>query len=368
MQISKKHLQAALGLLSKIVKQSTVLPITGCVYISKTLIKGTNLQTTIEVDIAGITTLGEEFEPICIDYRKLVEAVAAIPETAINLVSNGTTLNLTAPKANIRIHGEKAADFPQKTHEAGQLVVMRFGEFLEVASKTVNFTLDAVIASSIAGVNFNGEEFAATNQHTLCHRKISTPVAQTAIIFPAEVIDAACQIAGDLNAEAEIRIDGNMVATPFCRIYFQAIEGRFPAYQNFLPPIATMGNVRIGKDDLMAAIKLAKVTASATSRMAGLTMLPTPGEGDLVIEAKDFDFMNEGKAEAAAVFTPPAGQVGPLVIGLNLLQLETCLDAIPDAQVVVYYNNDYSKPIYLSSDNMAGGVVLMPVFLPGAAV
>lgn len=358
MQFNKKSLIAALRQVGRVASKNTVLPITACVYFTDKIIRATNTQTTIEVDISGIGEIGETFEPIAVDFKRFQDSINAMPDL-IGITSNGEVLTISAGKSSVKLAGEKASDFPIAKHNEGEVVKMLYSEFVAIGKECPQFCLDDdTLQPQIGGVYFNGTAFVATDKMVLTERLLREPVKTNPIIFPREVIQAACDFSG-LKEGAEISINGNLIETPSARIIFSAIDARFPDYKVVIPQLDGMSRLKLSKAKALEAINIAKIGAAEinTARIE----IPTDG-GESTISTHDPDLHNEAKAPFgdSTEFANNPGDT--FVLGVNLSMLSMVLKSIPDDDITLHFLAP-NQAFLLTSDNMPGLCLMMPVML-----
>lgn len=363
MQFNKKSFLTALRHVGRVATKNTVLPVLSCVYLTDKLLKGSNIQTTIEVDIESVVELGATFTPVVVDYKKLLDAVTALPDSLISINSNGTTVVISGAKGTITLIGEKAEDFPQAKHEPGEPVSMPFSEFIEIAKFMPDFCLygdGATMRPQMSGVFFNGKAFVATDAMVLMERELAEPVESRPIIFPTEVIDAAVIAFSSVKPEQKITIDGNLIETPAARIYFQAIDARYPDYKAILPSnLPEHNSFKFSKEKALEAIGIVTVGADETSRTGVIEI----NGNSIKLKSKDPNIHNEATADLAegVTFVGSAPEF-PYRLGINLRFFSTVLNAIPDDEITFNFIAP-SRAYVLTTDNMRGVALVLPVLV-----
>lgn len=362
MQFNRKSLLQALKLVGQVATKNTVLPILSCVVMTDKTLRGTNLQTTIEVDISSIPDLDASFTPVAIEYKKLLETVSAIPDGVLSISSNGETVLISAGKFSVSLIGEKASDYPNPKHEEGAEVRLPFSEFIGLATSMPKFVIDpdgATLRPQLGGVCFDGSAFCATDAQIMLERRVKSPVETSQIIFPTEVIRAAVTTFGAVKDEDEVVINGNRIESPVATILFTAIAAKFPNYQQLLPQdYSEMRSFVINKETALQAISVARIGASELD-FTGAIQMPEGDDKAVKISAKDTMLHREASAEFGEI-TGDAGE--PLTIGVNLRYLSTVIEAIPDDLITVYYSA-ISKPFFFTSDNLNGVALLNPTLI-----
>jgi len=267
------------------VPKKTTLPILThvCMIVSadgKLELTSTNLDVTLRymVDVEV-----EEPGSATIEARQLDRILSVLPsEETIELVQipNESGITLICGDKKIQEISHDTCDFPvsPKIDDTVEAVVSK-AHFLRVLDICSSFTAKNELRPALTGVflQFNKKELRATgtNGHILyeCILPIDYDGESLGVILPR----ATCEIIAKSKLTIDslrISVNDKYISIDLDGLFMQSrlIDSKYPQYQSMIPTDDPSGVLEIDRESFIANFKLARLSASAISKLAVLNL------------------------------------------------------------------------------------------------
>lgn len=323
------------------------------------LVASTDLAVRIERWVgAKIITEG----PIVVDARLLLDVVSAMRNDKIVLESTDKTLSVVCGEAKARLPVRDPDDWPPASEAPAKPVLLSLDPD---SFSTLVSSVKAVIAIDdmrpiLTGALFEADAstltMAATDGFRLAVDRITLaePVTDKVLV----VIPRAGLLVALKACSGKDRI--TITASPQ-RLVFSSgtvavsvslLMGSFPVYQTLIPK-EWATEIRVQKDMLQDAVKLAMVTAKAAS---GIVRLKLSGGALVVSSISEEDGDTESRVDAQTITGTALRFPG------NGRYLLDAIDPVPTTDVVMRFNAN-SSPMMLSGTEGEYRHVVMPMYV-----
>ncbi|MCA9440572.1 MAG: DNA polymerase III subunit beta, partial [Candidatus Omnitrophica bacterium] len=292
-------------------------------------ILATNLSISIRVRL-GI----DSAEPgeIALPAKLLGQVVREIPHGKVDLTLEGSEFQISAGRANFRLHSVDTEDFPPFLPEVeGPVVEIPAEMAAQAIKRTVFATSEERARFQLGGIKFShtkGEAvWVATDGRRLSrikHVLDNPPAEDCSMLVPAR---AAQELLRALPGEGNLYMTvGDKRVLFDCEnvtIASTLLEDNFPPYEGLLPSDYTI-EVRADRDLLNAAVRRASILASEKTRLVHLETR----DGELIVTGERQE-AGDAHDELDAVVTGD-----PVKVSYNASFLLECLAAVGPGQVV----------------------------------
>lgn len=323
---TQENLAASLSLVGPVAGRGGTLPILGNILLEARegglTLSATNLEIGITAHVRGkiteegtFTVLGRLFQ----DYVNL------LPKENVSLSLSGDHLLVRAGKAQTKIHGLSAEEFPVIPRVEGATAATLDAATMREALSQVLFSVAASDARpELSGVLLrfspNSLTLVGTDSYRLAERTVplaTSPAILTDIIVPLRTMQELLRILGAVSGELSIAASENQVlfSVEEAELVSRVIVGTFPDYKQIIPT-ESKTTVVLSKEPLVRAIKSAslfcrqglnhvslqfssdKILVSASSSQAGENMIEVPASitGADVDIVFDYRFLLDGLA------------------------------------------------------------------------
>ena len=371
----QENLSRGLAIVSRAVASRATLPITQNVLLStdQSMLKlsATNLEIAITTWIGAMI---EEEGAITVPARLLTEFVNALPSDRIDLElpSGSGVLQLTCARAEARIHGVDAADFPPiPTVDEGVAATID-PQVLRLAITRVAFAAAAEESRPVltgVEVKLEGDKFtmaAADGFRLAVHRgSLASPVeSETDVIIPARTLIELGRLLGDQGEPVEIMMTPARAQVLFrvqgVEIVSQLLQGSFPNYDQLIPQHYQTRAV-FDLQDLLRATRTAAIFARDGSNIIRVQMVPNGDEevpGKAIISAKSEE-VGDNQDEVAA----DSIEGGESKIAFNSRYLQDVLAVLERGKVALETTTPSSPGVFKPIDSEEYVHVVMPMFV-----
>jgi DNA polymerase-3 subunit beta len=371
----QENLSRGLAIVSRAVASRATLPITQNVLLStdQSMLKlsATNLEIAITTWIGAMI---EEEGAITVPARLLTEFVNALPSDRIDLElpSGSGVLQLTCARAEARIHGVDANEFPP-IPQVEEGVAARIGsQDFKLAISRVAFAAATeesrpVLTGVEAKLSGNRFTLAAADGFRLAvqHGTLAEPVeSDIGVIVPARTLNELSRLLGDQDDPVEIMMVPARGQVLFkvggVEVVSQLLQGTFPNYDQLIPQKYDTRSV-FDLQKLLRATRSAAIFARDGSNIIRLQM--TPGEeegavGKAVISARSEEVgENQGEVDTETI------EGGESKIAFNSRYLQEVLAVLERGQVALETTTSSSPGVFkpIGSDDYVH--VVMPMFV-----
>jgi len=378
--VESRTLQAALGIVGKVVKKST-LPVLEHVLVRTNgaglEVAATDLTVWIRCHVPGQI---QEPGAVTLPAKRLAEFVGALGKTPMTIASVKTKATLTAGTGKATMTGIDAEEFPVMPQVDGVTLHIRgrdlhtaFSRVLAAAAPddsrpVLAGCLVQMVEGKLEMVTADGFRLART-EVPIVAGDLDTPFA---VIVPAKALGEAKSMLptkGDDEVTLRIGLENDLpstfeLETESTKFASKLIEGAFPDFKRIVPR-EFKATATVASEDLERAAKSIKAVLGVKDPITRLRLQQASDDGEMgeiVVWGQDAE---NGDSE----FTLPA-QVelavpgdGPVIVAFNGKYLTEALTAI-DAKQVTLGANGPSSPGMLRAPGALGQesyVVVMPM-------
>jgi DNA polymerase-3 subunit beta len=371
----QENLSRGLSIVGRAVATRATLPITQNVLLetdrSMLKLSATNLEIAITTWIGAMI---EEEGSITLPARLLTEFVNSLPSDRIDLSleAGSGVMELVCGRAEARIHGANADDFPP-------IPQVEEGVFARIGSQDLKNAISRVVFAAateesrpvltgveakLAGDRFT---FAAADGFRLAvqHGSLAEPVAEEiGVIVPARTLNELSRLLGDQDDPVEIMMVPARGQVLFkvsgVEVVSQLLQGTFPNYDQLIPQNYDTRSV-FDLQKLLRATRTAAIFARDGSNIIRLQM--TPGEeegiaGKAVISARSEEVGdNQGEVDTEAM------EGGESKIAFNSRYLQDVLAVLERGQVALETTSSSSPGVFKPIGSEDYVHVVMPMFV-----
>jgi DNA polymerase-3 subunit beta len=370
----QENLSRGLAIVGRAVATRATLPITQNVLLStdQSMLKlsATNLEIAITTWIGAMS---EEEGSITVPARLLTEFVNSLPNDRIDmeLPSGSGVLQLTCARAEARIHGTDASEFPPiPTVEDG--VAARIDpQILRSAISRVTFAAATEESRPVltgVEVKLSGEQFtlAAADGFRLAVQRgaLAQRVASDiAVIIPARTLNELNRLLGDQEEAVEIMMTPAKGQVLFrvqgIELVSQLLQGSFPNYDQLIPKSYQTRAV-FDLQSLLRATRTAAIFARDGSNIIRLQVVSDANgaPGKAIISARSEEVGdNQDEVDIEAL------EGGEAKIAFNSRYLQEVLSVLERGKVALETTTPSSPGVFkpIASDDYVH--VVMPMFV-----
>jgi DNA polymerase-3 subunit beta len=371
----QENLSRGLAIAGRAVASRATLPITQNVLLStdQSMLKlsATNLEIGITTWVGGMI---EEEGSIAVPARLLTEFVNSLPNERIDLeLLPGTgVLQLTCDRAEARIHGADANDFPPiPTVDEGVSAKIN-PQVLKAAISRVAFAAATEESRPVltgVEVKLSGEKFtlAAADGFRLAvqHGALDEPIdGEIEVIIPAKTMMELNRLLGEQEEAVEILMTPSkgqvLFRLPGVELVSQLLQGAFPNYDQLIPQRYDTRTV-FDLQKFLRAARTAAIFARDGSQIIRLQIVPD-GNGDspgkAIISARSEEVGdNQDEIDTEAI------EGGEAKIAFNSRYLQEVLSVLEKGKVALETTTPSSPEVFrpMDSDNYIH--VVMPMFV-----
>ena len=371
----QENLTRGLSIVGRAVASRSTLPITQNVLLetdrSMLKLSATNLEIAITTWIGAMI---EEEGAITLPARLLTEFVGSLPSDRIDmeLEQGSGVMTLVCGRAEARIHGARADDFPPIPQvEEGVSARVGSQDFKTAISRVVFAAAMDESRPVLTGVEakLSGDRFtlAAADGFRLAVQRgnLAEPVAEEiGVIVPARTLNEINRILGDQDDPVEIMMVPARGQVLFkvsgVEVVSQLLQGTFPNYDQLIPQNYDTRSV-FDLQKLLGATRTAAIFARDGSNIIRLQMTPPDEEGDkgkAVISARSEEVgENKGEVDTEAM------EGGESKIAFNSRYLQEVLAVLERGQVALETTTSSSPGVFKPVDSDDYVHVVMPMFV-----
>ena len=301
--------------------------------------------------------------------RNLGKVLKTIPDSRVQLRSDGDDVVCEAGPSEVRLAGLDVEEYPDVEEPEGRVLSMPLSAALvdkvayAVSKDTTRYTLTGVLLRA----EDRQLKLVATDGHRLARFVGKLPPGSECdaggepieAIVPVRLLNEAVRLGGKLGTQvvlevhekaAAVRVNGSI------RICSKCIEGRYPPYEGTVPAKFT-GTVSVPKGALCSAVART-VALSKGRRNPGLAL--SVGDSCLVLRLSG----DAGDGISAVERVSPARTEGTVpVCGLRVAYLSDALARLPDTSWVElkYSDEEGATPVVIQGPEASG---LLKVVMP----
>ena len=331
--VRREDLVRGLYLVQGVVERRNTLPILANVLVEPA--SGGLALTATDMEVGLRNTVPADVKKkgnVTLNARKLYEIVREMTADEVVLRSaQAGWVEVLAGRSRFRIVSLDPKDYPElplsTPAPAGAMLKLAPGMLREMIDKTLFAVSSDETRLNLSGVYLVGGEIdvlrmVATDGHRLAmvERKVSGAKLERSVILPRKGLVEARRLLDETQNDSELTLavtakDARIVAGNVS-FFMRLVDGEFPDYRQVIPK-STRVQVRVARDELLAALRRTSLLASERSRGVKLTV----ERGKLEISASNPD-QGEASEELEAAY---AGEA--LSIGFNARYLMDVLNA-----------------------------------------
>jgi DNA polymerase III subunit beta len=371
----QENLSRGLAIVGRAVATRATLPITQNVLLStdQSMLKlsATNLEIAITTWIGAMT---EEESSITVPARLLTEFVNSLPNDRIDmeLPSGSGVLQLTCARAEARIHGTDASEFPPIPTVEDGVAAKIDPQILRSAISRVTFAAASEESRPVltgVEVKLSGEQFtlAAADGFRLAVQRgalAQSVDSDIAVIIPARTLNELNRLLGDQEEAVEVMMTPARGQVLFrvqgVELVSQLLQGSFPNYDQLIPQSYQTRAV-FDLQSLLRATRTAAIFARDGSNIIRLQVVSdTNGgaPGKAIISARSEEVGdNQDEVDIESL------EGGDAKIAFNSRYLQEVLSVLERGKVALETTTPSSPGVFkpLESDDYVH--VVMPMFV-----
>ena len=367
----RKDLFEGIQIVGKAVATRSSLPILTHVRIAvqdgRLSLMATDLEMWMEHTLATTSIMADGAATA--PARNFTELLAAMPDAdvALNLDEDTNALHLRCAKANYKLLGLPADEFPLLPQVTAESTFIIDRAILRDAIKQTIFATSsdetrAILTGVLVVFQGEGLRLVATDTHRLavrdCSVKSGTGNAQA--IVPSRAMSELQRIMGSEDGDVEVTLSNNQIQFKVIdtrgetTLISRLIDGQFPNYERVIPTTATKTLV-LERDPLVSAIRRAAIVARENSNRV---VLRSTEDGDrLTLTAESGNVGNAYEEIEVA----RSGDEGPVEIAFNAKYLADVLSVLDGQGLKLELTEPLRPGVIKPTENQNYLCVLMPM-------
>lgn len=370
LEILQENLSKALSITSRFISTRALLPVLANVLLkgdkTKLIVSGTNLETSASISLgAKIKEDGE----LTIPAKNFFEIVSNLTLGTIHLMSEKESLKIVGSGFTGKILGMNASDFPKvpQTIKKDESIDLSKTEFLN-ALPQVSFAVSSDEARPVlTGILFilskKSLSLVATDGFRLSRKIINLEGVGKEIktVIPKNILLEVSRVGEENeNILLEVKEKEKQVVFGLDNLILSSrvLEGEFPDFEKIIPKNSSV-KVRVDKEELLRAVKLASVFARDSANIVKIKIMKDfiklsaessqVGNQETIIDAKVEPSFAEASADKG------------FEISFNYKFLEDFLRAVVGEEVVMEFNNASSPGVFADPKDPTYLHLIMPV-------
>ncbi len=304
--VTQEKLASALTTVGRVASAKTSLPILGNILLradnNRLLLAATNLEIAITEYVGGKV---EQNGGFTVPARLMSDFITSLPAGNVEMILEGTTLNIKSGGYSSKIHGMQADEFPDLPSIETTIELELDAKLLKRAIQQV-----ALVASHddtrpiLTGVYWHSHGgalyMAATDGYRLAERQLLKQFdGEVAAIIPATALSEAVRVLTDDITTVKVLLDEAQVRLRLgdIEITSKLIDGTFVDYRQLIPSDNDTV-VEIAKPDFVRITKVASLFARESG--GGVTIDASAESGTVKIHSIASQ-LGENTSEATAV-------------------------------------------------------------------
>lgn len=354
--VTQENLKAGLSVVSRVVGNSSTLPILNNVLLETDngLLKlsGTNLETGISTFVRCSV---EKEGGVCVGVKTISDLINSLPQQNLTIESFNGETKITTNHTDVSVKHLPTEDFPiiPKIEDGGKI---------SISAQTLKTGLDQVIFAAstsetqpeISGILFwfgaSNVLITATDRYRLAERSIPyNGNVDYKIIVPHRSAQEISRLLSGVDGEIEICITSTQLAINLDNTYVvtRLIDGQYPDYQQIIPDNSNT-QIIIDKQEFLSALR----TTSIFSRGTGSINISFDSDKNIVKLSSLSHDLGESNVEVVCKINGSSGSLilnyRYLVDYLNNLDKETLvMKVIDESGPLTFVPEDSDKYLYL---------------------
>ena len=367
-EVEKKDLLNLLGKTQNIVEKRNTMP----VLVNVLLEAGEGVlkvfATDLEVSLTDqVPTLKEKPGRVAVSAKSLFEIVKELDDGPLTLVKKENNwLEIKQRKSVFNLVGISADEYPVfPSYQTKEFIRMDAGVFADMIEKTIYSVSNDETRYYLNGVYFerinkDGKStfrMVATDgfrlsivDRTLPESKAAFP--QGGVIIPRKGLFEIRKMLETVEGEFDLAIEGAqlVVRRGSTVLMVRLIEGKFPAYQQFIPQ-QVPNKIEIPREILLSSLK--RVSLLSNQKYKGITLALTSGRMEITSNNPE---LGDAKEEIEVDY-----KGGDIKIGFNARYMLDVLNSFDDDGVDLHLNDQLSPGLMRPHGDQTYTCVVMPM-------
>ena len=368
LSVMQENLARGLSVVSRAVSSRSTLPVLANVLLrtedAGLKLTATNLEIGITAWVPGrIDTDGA----LTVPARLITDVVSGLPAgERVDLVVDGTTLEIRAGRYQTHLRGIDAEEFPvipaagdRPTTRVAQRLMRR--ALAQVAFAAATDEARPILTGVLTKFTGDRLTLAAADNYRIAVKTVPVldPVEETTLVVPARSYQELMRILGDTDDPVEIMLAPSKSQVLFhvegTELVSRLIDGQFPNYQQVLPSSHASRAV-VDTEEMLKAVRLSALIASSAANVVRLRVGEN-GTGGITIAAAADVGDAEGQIEAAL-------EGDPVTIAFNARYLTEALANVDADQLALEFSGPLSPGVLKPTEDADYVHVIMPVRTP----
>jgi DNA polymerase-3 subunit beta len=366
--ILQENLSKSVSLAARFASTRAQLPILGNILLkaknSKLQVSSTNLEISVSSEV--VAKIEEEGE-LSIPAKVLSEIIQNLPKDSIDLETNKEQLKIAATGFTSKVLGMNSADFPKVpgTIDKTKSLKIPQKDILNVLPRVLFAASSDETRPVITGVLFILEKdsftVVATDGFRLSRKQLKVSSdKELRVIVPKGVLNELTRLSQGVE-DVLLDIEQNEKQVVFgvdnAVLTSRIIEGEYPAFEKIIPTSSDI-KVRVDKEELLRAVKLASVFARDASNISKIFV----GSDFVKLVAES----NSSGSQETKIDAKVEGEVkNDFWIAFNYHFLEDFIHSVSGEEVVMDFTTSTAAGVFGDSSDPTYLHLIMPVNIQG---
>lgn len=363
--VLQENLAKAVTQASRFVSVRSQLPILGNILLRATKTKLYISSTNLEISV--LTQIGAKIEEegeISIPSKVISELINNLPKENVTLESEKEQLKITTAGFTSKVLGMNASDFPKIPSVLVKPLILPKKEILESLSQVVFATSTDETRPILTGVlvilDKDSLVLVATDGFRLSQKKMKIDAQKNKlptqkIVIPKGVLG---EIGRSLEESTEVQLEiqekekqvifglGDVILSS------RLLEGDYPDFEKIIPK-SSLITVRLDKEELLRAVKLASIFARETANIVKLKLL----KDSIKVLAES----SASGSQEMSVDAKIEGETKDFEISFNFRFLEEFLHSVTGDEVEMKFTTVDKAGIFTDTSDTNYLHLIMPV-------
>ena len=362
LEVLQENLSKALSITSRFVSSRAQLPVLANILLkadkTKLIVSGTNLETSASISLGAKI---KEDGDLTIPAKNFFEIVSNLTQGNIHLISEKESLKIVGSGFTGKISGMNASDFPKvpQTIKKDGSINLSKAEFLN-ALPQVSFAVSSdegrpVLTGMLFILSKKSLSLVATDGFRLSKKtiplediskEIKTVIPKNVLLEVLRTGEESENILLDVKEKEKQVVFGldNLILSS------RVLEGLYPDFEKIIPQSSSV-KVRVDKEELLRAVKLASVFARDSANIVKIKIM----KDSIKLSAESSQVGNQETTLDAKV------EGEPVDISFNYKFLEDFLRAAIGEEVIMEFNNASSPGVFTDPKDANFLHLIMPV-------
>jgi len=355
-------LQRALSKLSGVLPSRSTMPILENILFDLTGNKLTLTATDLALSLTvAVEVQGVENGKIAIPAKRLIDTIRSLPDTraTFSLDPGADRVTISTSNGEYTLVGESAKEYPQvPPFQAAGSLRFEIDVLRAIIYRTVFAVSGDELRPAMMGVLFQSYEGAlrvvSTDGHRLVrltYQGLDIAALKKDIIIPAKALSVLARSTDGGKTDCSFSATHARFEFENSVLVTRLIDETYPNYESVIPQDNDK-TLRVGREQLIGAIRRVALYASAATHQVRLTISPS----SLVISAQDVDFGGEAKEGVSCEYSGTE-----IDIGFNSVYLTDILSHLEGDEIQLKFSSPTRAAIVAPVEGSGEEEVLMLV-------